>query len=71
MDLIQAVKEAIVIRLRNINSEDTSGFKIILLYFLSFQIMYQEYQGGHITAGISLGPIGFTFNMHVYDSWLP
>ena len=71
MDLIQAAKEVIVIRLRNINSEDTSGFKIVLLYLLSFQIMYQEYQGGHITTGISLGPIGFTFNMHVYDNWLP
>jgi hypothetical protein len=60
-----------VIRLRNISSEDTSGFKIIILWLFSIQGMYQEIQGGHFSFGFSIGPIGISMNFHLYDAIMP
>jgi hypothetical protein len=60
-----------VIRLRNISSENTAGFKIVLLWVLSIQGMYQEIQGGHFSVGFSIGPVGISMNFHLYNTILP
>ena len=60
-----------MISIRNIGSENTSGLKIIVLWIFSIQIIYQEIKGGHFSFGGCIGPLGISFNFHVYDTLLP
>tara|TARA_R110002020_G_scaffold53019_4_gene148611 strand:+ start:440 stop:622 length:183 start_codon:yes stop_codon:yes gene_type:complete len=60
-----------VIKLRNIGSENTIGLKFILFWIFSIQIMYQDVQGGHISFGGCIGPIGISFNLHLYSNLMP
>jgi|TARA_Y100001951_G_C11095425_1_gene159036 hypothetical protein len=60
-----------MISIRNIGSENTTGFKIIVLWIFSIQGMYQEIKGGHLSFGGCIGPIGISFNLHMYDTMLP
>ena len=60
-----------MIRLKNLGSENTIGLKFILLWIFSVQIMYQDIEGGHISFGGCVGPLGISFNLHLFSNLLP
>mgnify|MGYP003147181617 CR=1 FL=1 len=60
-----------MIRFVNIGANRTAGFKIVLFWLFSVQIMYQEIEGEHISFGFCVGPLGISFNLHLFGNLLP
>lgn len=60
-----------MIKIRKKIKKDVSGIAVVLLWLLSFNMIYSSNKGNHLSFGIGLGPFGFGFQLHIYDIWLP
>ena len=60
-----------MIKFADISSQGTTGFKVVLLWLFSLQIMYHEVKGDHISFGFCIGPLGISINLHLFSNLLP